>query len=240
VPDPNISLVHECVPLPVEVVVRGYITGVTTTSVWTMYAAGERHLYGYTFPDGLRKNDAFPQPLITPTTKAGPGQHDERLTCGEVTERGLIDTETWEAVQAAALALFGRGQEIAMAAGFVLVDTKYEFGRTPDGTVVLIDEMHTPDSSRFWTVSGLEQARRTNSEPEHWSKEFVRLWYVQQGYRGSGDPPALPEEMIVDTAQRYIGLYEGLTDGTFRPAEVPAGPRIAKVLTEAREQVEEG
>lgn len=239
IPDPNVSLVHECAPLPVEVVVRGYITGVTKTSLWTLYAAGERHLYGYTFPDGLRKNDPFPRPLITPTTKAGPGQHDERLTCAEVTERGLVDAETWEAVQAAALALFGRGQELALAAGFILVDTKYEFGRALDGTLMLIDEVHTPDSSRFWTASGLEQARRTSGEPEHWDKEFVRLWYVQQGYRGSGEPPSLPDETIVDTAQRYIGLYEGLTGDMFPPAESPAGPRIAQALRAACQQAEE-
>jgi phosphoribosylaminoimidazole-succinocarboxamide synthase len=230
VPDPNVSLVRECQPLPVEVIVRGYITGVTQTSLWTLYAAGERHVYGYTLPEGLHKNDPLPAPLITPTTKAGPGQHDERLTCAEVVERGFVDANTWEAVQAAALAIFRRGQEIAQSAGFLLVDTKYEFGRAPDGRVMLIDEVHTPDSSRFWTGEGFARAQRAGGEPEQWDKEFLRLWYVEQGYRGDGEPPRLPEEVIVETAHRYIALFEGLTGQPFQPALYPAAARIKQVL----------
>jgi phosphoribosylaminoimidazole-succinocarboxamide synthase len=230
VPDPNISLVRECTPLPVEVVVRGYITGVTKTSLWTLYAAGERHVYGYKLPEGLHKNDPLPTPLITPTTKAGPGQHDERLTRAEVVERGLVDTDTWEAVQAAALAIFRRGQEIAQSAGFLLVDTKYEFGRAPNGTVMLIDEVHTPDSSRFWAEEGFARAQGAGREPEPWDKEFLRLWYVEQGYRGDGEPPQLPEEVIAETARRYIALYEGLTGQPFQPASYPAAARIKQVL----------
>jgi phosphoribosylaminoimidazole-succinocarboxamide synthase len=132
-PDPNVSLVHDCAPLPVEVVVRGYITGVTQTALWYLYSLGERHIYGYDFPDGLRKNEPLPAAIVTPTTKGRAGAHDERLTCAEVVERGLLDAETWEQVQAAALAIFKRGQEIAAQGGLILVDTKYEFGRTPDG-----------------------------------------------------------------------------------------------------------
>jgi len=238
VPDPNVSLVRECQPLPVEVIVRGYISGVTKTSLWALYAAGERHVYGYTLPEGLRKNDPLPVPLITPTTKAGPGQHDERLTCAEVVERGFVEADTWEAVQAAALAIFRRGQEIARSAGFLLVDTKYEFGRAPDGTVMLIDEVHTPDSSRFWTEEGFTQAQRlvlsgvegAGGEPEQWDKEFLRLWYVEQGYRGDGEPPKLPEEVIVETARRYIALFEGLTGQPFQPAPYPAAARIKRIL----------
>jgi phosphoribosylaminoimidazole-succinocarboxamide synthase len=230
VPDPNVSLVRECSPLPVEVVVRGYITGVSKTSLWTLYKAGERHAYGYTLPEGLRKNDPLPEPLITPTTKAGPGQHDERLTCAQVIERGLMDAQTWEAVQAAALAIFRRGQEIAQSAGFLLVDTKYEFGRAPDGAVMLIDEVHTPDSSRFWSVEGFAQAQATRDEPEPWDKEYLRLWYVKQGYQGDGEPPRLPEEVIAETARRYIALFEGLTRRPFQPASYPAAPRITRAL----------
>jgi phosphoribosylaminoimidazole-succinocarboxamide synthase len=227
VPDPNVSLVRECEPLPVEVVVRGYITGVTKTSLWTLYAAGKRRIYGHTLPEGLRKNDPLPQPLITPTTKAGPGQHDERLTCAEVVERELVEVDAWQKVQRAALAIFDRGQQIAQAAGFCLVDTKYEFGFAPDGSLMLIDEVHTPDSSRFWAAAGSDQA---NSEPEHWDKEYVRLWYARQGYRGEGEPPSLPDEVIAEMARRYIGLYEGLTGQPFRPAPVPAATRIARAL----------
>jgi phosphoribosylaminoimidazole-succinocarboxamide synthase len=228
VPDPNVSLVADCTPLPVEVIVRGHVTGVTETALWTLYASGERRIYGYDFPDGLRKNDPLPEPLITPTTKAGPGRHDERLTCAEVVERGLVDARTWEHVASAALAVFRRGQEVARQAGFILVDTKYEFGRSPDGTLLLIDELHTPDSSRFWTVSGYEQAQGGDVEP--WDKEYVRLWYAAQGFRGDGVPPALPEEVVVELARRYIALYEGLTGQAFEPALAPAGPRIARVL----------
>ncbi len=230
VPDPNVSLVQSCAPLPVEVIVRGYITGVTKTSLWTLYAAGGRSLYGYTLPDGLRKNDQLPEPLITPTTKGGPGQHDERLTCAEVVERGLVDAGTWQQVTAAALAIFCRGQELARQAGFVLVDTKYEFGRAPDGTVMLIDEVHTPDSSRFWSVDGLEQSRRSGSEPEPWDKEYVRLWYAGQGYRGDGTPPALPPDVVEELSRRYVSLCEGLTGQRFEPASGPAAERVAGVL----------
>ena len=230
VPDPNVSLVRECTPLPVEVIVRGYITGVTKTSLWTLYAAGERHIYGYTLPEGLHKNDPLPEPLLTPTTKAGPGGHDERLTCAEVVERGLVDATTWAQVSAAALAIFLRGQEVARRAGFVLVDTKYEFGRAPDGTLLLIDELHTPDSSRFWALEGLEHARQTGGEVEPWDKEYVRLWYAAQGFRGEGEPPALPADVVAEMSRRYVALYEGLTGRPFVPALPPAGRRIAAVL----------
>ncbi len=229
VPDPNVSLVVECEPLPVEVIVRGYITGSTKTSLWTLYAAGEREIYGYTFPEGLKKNDPLPQPIITPTTKAGPGEHDERLTCAEVVARGLLDTRTWDIVQDAALAIFKRGQAVAEAAGFRLVDTKYEFGRAPDGALMLIDEVHTPDSSRFWKVDP-EAGTTDDPQPDQWDKEFVRLWYAEQGYRGDGPPPELPPAVIAEAAQRYIILYEGLTGQTFEPGTYPAGPRIAAVV----------
>ncbi len=236
VPDPNISRVCECQPLPVEVIVRGYISGVTKTSLWTLYNSGERRIYGYTFPEGLCKNDPLPEPIITPTTKAGPGQHDERLTCAEVVEQGWVEAETWKQVQAAALAIFQRGQAVAQAAGFVLVDTKYEFGRAPDGRLMVIDEIHTPDSSRFWTVDGLAQARQSSAEPEPWDKEFVRLWYARQGYKGDGAPPPLPEDVIIEAARRYIALYEGLTGQQFKSADGPALSRIERVLKDHLEE----
>ena len=141
-----------------------------------------------------------------------------------------IRDSIWEQVQAAALAVFRHGQQVAQAAGFILVDTKYEFGRAPDGTLMLIDEVHTPDSSRFWAAGEFEQAQRAAAEPQHWDKEFVRLWYADQGYRGDGEPPALPPEVVAETAQRYVALYEGLTGQPFRPAPAPTGPRIIDVL----------
>ena len=223
VPDPNVSLVRDCNPLPVEVIVRGYITGSTKTALWTLYDAGNRQIYGYAFPEGLNKNDPLPEPIITPTTKAGPGQHDERLTCAEVVERDLLDPETWQTVQEAALAIFKKGQETAAAAGFCLVDTK--FGRAPDDTLMLIDEVHTPDSSRYWKMESL-----AGGTVDQWDKEYIRLWYNKQGYRGDGTPPTLPNEVIAEASLRYIQLYEGLTGEIFVPRTYPAEQLIAQCL----------
>ncbi|MEA3375266.1 MAG: phosphoribosylaminoimidazolesuccinocarboxamide synthase [Chloroflexota bacterium] len=230
VPDPSVSLVRECEPLPVEVVVRGYITGVTKTALWYRYSLGERHIYGYDFPDGMEKNQPLPAPIITPTTKGRAGEHDERITCAEVVERGLLDAETWERVQAAALVIFERGQEIAQRGGLILVDTKYEFGRAPDGTLTLIDEVHTPDSSRFWVRESYEERRAEGLEPENYDKEFLRLWYAERGYRGDGEPPAATDDLIVRVSRRYVTLHEKLTGQTFEPRVYPAEPRIVDVL----------
>jgi phosphoribosylaminoimidazole-succinocarboxamide synthase len=229
-PDPHASVVYEATPFPVEVIVRGYITGVTGTALWRRYALGEREIYGHRLPEGLRKNEALPAPLTTPTTKGGPTGHDERLTCAEIVSRGLLDWQTWDEVQAAALALFARGQALARAAGLILVDTKYEFGRAPDGRVLLIDEVHTPDSSRFWKADSYEQRFAAGEEPENFDKEFVRLAYVARGYRGDGDPPAMPDDLWLSAAERYIALYEMLTGQPFEPGEYPAEPRLKKNL----------
>lgn len=228
VPDPNVTLARAADPLPVEVIVRGYITGVTDTSLWTLYARGERTPYGISLPDGLQKNDCLPEPVITPTTKAEKGQHDERLTRAEILERGRVSPELWAQVERAALGLFARGQEIAARAGLILVDTKYEFG-VLDGQLTLIDEFHTPDSSRFWTVESYE---KTPAMPENFDKEFLRKWFAAQGYRGDGTPPAMPPEFIAQVAARYITAYEKLTGQPFIPAEQPAAARIAAALGE--------
>jgi phosphoribosylaminoimidazole-succinocarboxamide synthase len=230
VPDPNVSLAHDCSPLDVEVVVRGYITGVGETALWYRYSLGERCIYGYDFPDGMQKNQPLPEPIVTPTTKGRGGEHDERITCAEVVERGLVDAETWEEVQAAALDIYRRGQEIARRGGLILVDTKYEFGRAPDGTLMVIDEVHTPDSSRFWLAESYEERLADGLEPESFDKEFLRLWYAERGYRGDGEPPAATEELIVQVSQRYIACYEKLTGQTFQPGAYPASPRIVELL----------
>src|SRR2546430_2591594 len=201
VPDPNALVALEAEPFPVEVIVRGYITGVTTTALWYRYALGEREIYGYRFPEGLRKNDALPEPIITPTTKGGVTGHDERLTCAEVVSKGYLDARTWDKVQAAALAIFKRGQDVAQRAGLILVDTKYEFGRAPGGRVLLIDEVHTPDSSRFWKADSYRARFAAGEEPENFDKEFVRLAYAHQGYRGDGTPPTMPDDLWVATSQ---------------------------------------
>ncbi|HSJ58657.1 MAG TPA: phosphoribosylaminoimidazolesuccinocarboxamide synthase [Anaerolineae bacterium] len=230
VPDPNVSLVHDCAALPVEVIVRGYISGTTHTALWYRYSLGERHIYGYDLPEGLVKNQQLPAPIITPTTKARAGEHDERITCAEVVDRGLLDADTWDRVQAASLALFRHGQEVVQRGGLILVDTKYEFGRRPDGTLLLIDEVHTPDSSRFWLAESYPQRLAAGQEPENFDKEFLRLWYAERGYRGDGDPPPPTEALIVDVARRYVALYEKLTGQAFVPAPYPAESRIAAVL----------
>lgn len=230
VPDPNVTIARECRPYPVEVIVRGYITGVTTTSLWYHYERGARELYGLRLPDGLRKNDPLPRPIITPTTKAESG-HDERLTRDEIIARGLVPADTWEQIEAAALALFAYGQEVARRAGLILVDTKYEFGEW-EGQPMLIDEVHTPDSSRFWRAESYAERLAAGLEPENFDKEFIRLWYAERGYRGDGDPPPWPTELAVQASLRYIRVYEMLTGQTFVPGAYPAGPRIQAALEE--------
>lgn len=227
-PDPNVTIARACTPLPVEVVVRGYITGVTSTALWHRYSQGERSIYGIDFPDGLHKNDVLPQPVITPTTKARDGGHDERITSAEVVSQGLVSAEHWEQICAAAIAVFQRGQEVARKGGLILVDTKYEFGLSPQGEVTLIDEVHTPDSSRFWLADSYEQRIAGGQEPDNFDKEFIRLYYAARGYRGDGDPFPLPPDLAVQAAVRYIRTYELLTGRPFPAAEQPAGARIAR------------
>jgi len=230
VPDPNVTIARRCQPLPVEVVVRGYITGVTQTALWVRYSQGERTIYGLDFPDGLQKNDALPTPIITPTTKGGATGHDERITSAQVVAMGLATESQWTQICAAAVAVFQRGQAIARQAGLILVDTKYEFGVTPAGEVLLIDEVHTPDSSRFWLADSYAARHAAGQEPENFDKEFVRLYYAAQGYRGDGEPVPLPAELAVQAAQRYIRTYELLTGQPFVPADLPAAPRIEQNL----------
>ncbi len=232
-PDPNALLAIEAEPFPIEVIVRGYITGVTSTALWRRYELGERRIYGYSFPEGLRKNQALSEPIITPTTKGGASGHDERLTCAEVTGRGFMEAGDWEQVQSAALKIFQRGQEIAQKNGLILVDTKYEFGRAPDGRVLLIDEVHTPDSSRFWKANSYLERLRNGQEPENFDKEIVRLAYAEYGYRGDGDIPAMPDDLWATVSQRYITIYEMLTAREFVPGDYPVEKRLVQNLSEA-------
>jgi phosphoribosylaminoimidazole-succinocarboxamide synthase len=181
----------------------------------------------------LQKNAALPAPIITPTTKGGATGHDERLTCAEVVEKGLLDKQTWDQVQAAALAAFKRGQEIANRAGMILVDTKYEFGRAADGSVLLIDEVHTPDSSRFWKAETYEERFAAGEDPENFDKEFVRIAYAEKGYRGNGDAPSMPVELWGSASERYITIYELLTGETFEAGEYPVEQRLIRNLKNA-------
>lgn len=227
VPDPNVTIAHEARPLPVEIVVRGYITGVTKTSLWYLYEQGDRRPYGISLPDGLQKNDPLPRPIITPTTKAEKGGHDERLTIHDLS-RGLVagvSPALWREIEHVAILLFQRGQAIAEKAGLILVDTKYEMGMI-NGRLALIDEIHTPDSSRYWVADSYQPG----TEPENFDKEFMRKWYAAQGYRGDGAPPTMPDDFIAQVAARYIAAYEKLTGEDFVPGERPVLGRIRKNL----------
>jgi phosphoribosylaminoimidazole-succinocarboxamide synthase len=185
-PDPNVVIARKCKALPVEVIVRGFLCG----SLWREYEKGTRSIYGLTLPEGLQENQAFPEPIITPTTKAEHG-HDEPITADEIIAQGLVDKELWAEIERVALALFARGQQLAQSKGLVLVDTKYEFGLNTEGDLVLIDEIHTPDSSRYWFQS--EASRKQMRFPD---KEFVRQWLRKQGFEGEGDIPSLPQDVI--------------------------------------------
>ncbi len=233
IPDPNAAIVKKVNPIQVEVIVRGYITGVTSTALWHRYSLGERNIYGYDFPEGLRKNQKLPEPIITPTTKGSETGHDERLTCAEVVEKNLLDQKTWNQIQAAALAIFKRGQELASKAELILVDTKYEFGLTDDGEVLLIDEVHTPDSSRFWKANSYQKLFDEGKEQENFDKEFIRIAYAEKGYLGDGEIPAMPDDLWTSASRRYIAIYEMLTGKTFKPDMYPIEERLLKNLETA-------
>ena len=225
-PDPNVLIAIDAKPLPVEVVVRGRLTGSTSTSLLPRYEKGERLLYGYQLPDGLVSHGPLSEPLITPTTKATDGDHDEPISCDEVGEQGLVDEGLWAEIQKCALELFARGERLALEAGFVLADTKYEFGIGPEGQLLLIDEVHTPDSSRFWAIESIDERLAAGLAPESFDKEPVRLALKAAGYSGDGPPPELPADVLADTSRRYVDLYERLTGLSFEPGEEPIEPRL--------------
>ncbi len=233
VPDPNALLARSARPLPVEVVVRGHITGVTDTSLWGIYETGERRIYGYDLPDDLRKNTPLPQHIVTPTTKAEFGGHDVPLTCDEVMSQGHLPAELWEQVMAAALQLFARGVAVGARAGLILADTKYEFGLTADDELILIDEVHTPDSSRWWIAESYDARVAAGDEPESLDKEVVRRAFADIGYKGDGPVPEVPGEVWSATTGRYIIAYERLTGTTFEPGAYPIQERLTNNLKKA-------
>jgi phosphoribosylaminoimidazole-succinocarboxamide synthase len=217
VPDPAAMVVTECRLVPVEMVVRAYLTGSTSTSIWVRYDHGDRMYCGHRLPDGLRKHQRLERPLVTPTTKAGAGQHDQLASREELIASGACDARTFDEMSALALELFRIGREHCAAQGLLLVDTKYEFGRTPDGQLVVIDEVHTPDSSRFWSAASYEERLAAGKDPEALDKEYVRRWYTQQGFRGDGEAPAIPDAVRLEAARRYIDAFERITGGAFVP-----------------------
>jgi len=213
VPHPNVMIVKNATLIPIEMVVRGYITGVTGTSIWGSYEKGERIIYGIIFPNGLRKNQKLQKPVITPTTKEEKG-HDERLTREYIINRNIVSERIYKEMEKSSLKLFARGNEICKKSGIILVDTKYEFGLL-NGKLILIDEIHTPDSSRFWIEKTYLKRFTKGLEPENLDKEFVRIWFKKHGYTGEGKPPKMPKNFVKKITNRYISIFEKLTKQKF-------------------------
>ena len=216
-PDPNVVIGKRLDILPVEIVVRGYLAGTTGTSLLTLYKRGERTMYGLDLPDGLKDNEILPAPVITPTSKAFDGGHDEPLTPKEIVEQGLLTAEQWSTLSRYALALFARGQQLAAQRGLILVDTKYEFGTDAEGTIILADEIHTPDSSRYWIADSYDEAFRNGTRPKSFDKDFIRAWVVERCDPYKDEIPAIPAELVEETAKVYRTAYETITGETFVP-----------------------
>ena len=229
VPDPNVTIARKCTMVPVEAVVRGYLTGVTDTAAWTRYAAGLRDFGGTILPDGMRKNQQLPRPIFDPTTKEA--AHDRSLSPQQMIAEGFITQKLFDRVRETALKLFARGQEIAARSGLILVDTKYEFGTDEHGALVLIDEIHTPDSSRYWQRDTYAARFEAGEEPQYFDKEFLRLWFRDHcdPYRDATLPPA-PPELVDELSRRYIAMYDQITGMKFQRGETPILQRIEKNL----------
>lgn len=227
--DPNVTIALTANPLPIAVVVRGFVSGITSTSIWKQYEAGKRTIYGVEFSDGLKKNQELEHPIVTATSKEFGRAHDHPLSDEEVIRLG-VHPALWERIQEMALKLFLRGRQLSILADLILADSKYEFGLDLNGDLVLIDELHTPDSSRFWRSDTYDERFDEGEEPENFDREFVRLWYQSQGYKDRDTLPPLSEEMIVAISQRYQHVYELLTGNPFQPASYPAQKRIMVAL----------
>ena len=229
-PDPNVVVVKKCSVVPIEMVVRGYITGVTGTSLWTLYKDGQRDFGDFTLPDGMKKNQKLDKPVLTPTTKDD--THDRPLTTKDIIEQKIVPEELWQQLADTAIKLFTRGQELALEHGLILVDTKYEFGLADDGKLMLIDEIHTPDSSRYWQADSYQQRIDAGQEPQNFDKEFLRLWFKEHSnpYEDKELPPA-PRDMVAELSSRYIQIYEQITGQKFEAElDTPVLERIEKNL----------
>lgn len=232
-PDPNVVIGRRLDILPVEIVVRDYLAGTTGTSILTMYKSGKREMYGIRLPDGLKPNEKLPATIITPTSKAGQGDHDAPLTAGEIIDRGLLSAGQWRVLSDYAHALFARGRELAAKRGLILVDTKYEFGTDKSGKIVLADEIHTPDSSRYWLKGSYEERFAKGERPESFDKDFVRSWVSARCDPYKDPIPEIPQQLILDTAAVYIQAYETITGKSFvfPPADEPVLQRIRRNLS---------
>jgi len=218
IPDPNVAIGHMCTPFKVEMVIRGYLAGHAARE----YKAGKRILCGVAMPEGMKENDKFPQSIITPATKAESGDHDEDISKEDIISRGIVSKEDYDVLEKYTKALFQRGTEIAAQRGLILVDTKYEFGKTKDGKIVLIDEIHTPDSSRYFYAEGYEERQNRDEEQKQLSKEFVRQWLIANNFQGleGQTVPEMTDEKINEISDRYIELYEKITGETFIKSDV--------------------
>lgn len=217
-PDPNVAIGHLCEPFKVEMVIRGYVSGHAARE----YAAGKRTLCGVTMPEGLKENDKFPTPIITPSTKADNGAHDEDISREDILAKGIVSEEDYLVLEKYTRALFQRGTEIAASRGLILVDTKYEFGKTKDGKIVLIDEIHTPDSSRYFYADGYQERQDNSEEQKQLSKEFVRRWLIENGFQGKEGQtiPNMTDEYIQTVSDRYIELFENIIGEKFIKADI--------------------
>ncbi|MDD3028979.1 MAG: phosphoribosylaminoimidazolesuccinocarboxamide synthase [Alphaproteobacteria bacterium] len=224
-PDPNVVVCHKLSMLPVEVIVRGYLAGSTETSILKMYKAGHRKMYGAVFPDGLRANQRLEKPIITPTTKASTNAHDAPLSPQEVAERGIVPKDVWDKVCSYALALFARGQDIAEKRGLILADTKYEFGLLPNGTLVLGDEVHTPDSSRYWIKDSYQANFEAGKPPATLDKDVVRHWLTQRCDPYKDPIPPIPDSVRLETTKAYIAVFEKMTGQTFVLPDATEDPK---------------
>lgn len=230
VPDPCVSIVQECKLLPVEFVYRGYLTGSTNTSIWTAYERGDREYCGHRLPEGLRRHEKLPDPLLTPTTKAPQGEHDVPASREELIASGAITEALYDEAARITSTLFQIGTEFAAKRGLILVDTKYELGLGPDGKIVVIDEIHTPDSSRYWYLDRYDEAMSAGESPPALDKEYVRLWLGERGYKGEGPPPELSLEVRCEAARRYIQTFELVTGEAFEPDTEAPAERIRRNL----------
>lgn len=229
VPDSNVTVAKKCTPLPIEAVVRGYLTGVTSTSIWTHYQKGKRDFGNFVLPDGMKKNQKLAKPVFTPSTKEA--THDRTLSPQEIVAENILDRDTLEALEVRSLALFMRGQELAAKKGLILVDTKYEFGLDESGAVTLIDEIHTPDSSRWWYAASYEERFSKGEEPEYFDKEFLRLWFTEHSdpYKDAVLPEA-PPDMVAELSRRYQTIYTTITGENVGPQDPDPLARIEKNL----------
>lgn len=214
-PDPNVVVGKLLKMLPIEMVVRDYMTGSTDTSIWSMYKSGKRHMYGLDFPEGLVKNDKLPGTILTPTTKADQGGHDAPISPAEIVTQGLLSQSQWDELARISLALFARGRDIAAKNGLILVDTKFEFGVDEQGRITLADEILTPDSSRYWKADSYPARHAKGEEPESLDKEFLRLWIAARCDPYSQPIPAIPDDTLVEFSQKYIALFEAVTGRNF-------------------------